>query len=264
MRGAMCEAVTVTYEDSPIHVLSSGGATHEYRLQMPGGISAIETFPATSNTGRYVLTLSKPVAFPGVVLSVRDELLAFLRELSVVWPFSGASRLTLHNGTISYAPRYTTNADEVLSRLLARQGATRFSQTINLQYTVAGAYNQFPLCLAYPLVIAVRGDVFLRLMLDYYSQAISDVRSWYVHLYKIRDTLEHAAKKLGRPGFRFGISRARWSRFGHLLNDEYDLRHAPAVADSIPSISLTDRDQVFEIGRQMVTAYMDSLSIPHA
>ena len=258
----MSDFVWVKYATSPVRILNCDGTAHTLLKDVGNGISAIETFPATCNEGLYSLELRKEVTDSEQIQPTRDDLVACLKEFSLVWTFAGGSRMDLQAISVQTSPKYSTNANELLKEMLARKGTARLSHAINLQATIIGTYSVYPLESATILVQSMRGDFHLRMMLEYLNEARLDDRAWFLHLYKIRDTLCHAADKHQPDSKRFGVSEKEWDKFGRILNTEYDLRHA-AKEGQVSSISREEKNQVFEIGINMIKKYMDFKDVPY-
>ena len=82
-------------------------------------------------------------------------------------------------------------------------------------------------------------------------------------LYKVRDSLTWASRKIGKGPNKFGVSAKRWRKFGRILNKEYDLRHAPPDPAKKREVSRDHKDLVFAIGREMITGYLDFKGLQH-
>lgn len=257
------DRVWIEYVDSPIRVINSDGKAHSLEINLKDGISAKESFPATSNEGKYTLELKKNVVTAENVQEVFDELLVILRDLSLCWPFSGGSKMDLRSMTVNYVPKYKSNCEELKTEMLKRRGHSRLSHSINLVSEIIGTYSNFPLKNAIIILNSANTDFHLRLMLEYYLESHLDKRYWFIHLYKIRDSLVRAALKHKPSQNRFSISLKDWRRFGSLLNLEYNLRHAPKKEQPIPVFPVKDKEFVFGMGRKMILNYLDFLSVPH-
>ncbi len=260
---SMSDTVWVRIEPVPVLIRSSTGVTHCAKVPMEKDITASEDFPATQDAAKYRLSLSKEVLHSSEVLKVKDELLAALNDLKLVWTFAGGSQMVLESHTPHNVPLYSTNAHDLLKELSEREGYTRLANTLSFPIEVTATYTDFPLRLASDLVTASKSDFHLRLMFEYYDAAQRDNRAWFVHLYKIRDSLRNAARFRGIKRQRFGIDKARWNEFGRLLNTVYDLRHAPKRHTGHTDIRPAERSFVFKLGREMIARYMDFWKIKH-
>lgn len=257
------DKVWVDYIDSPIRVISNDGTSHNLELELGNDIWAIESFPITTTEGKYSLRLSKIVSEAQKVRVVYDELMAKLRELSLCWTFSGGSRMVLHSISEESVLRVVSNYKELEKVMLARKGVSRLAHAVDFAAEVIGTYTDFPLQKASEILHSANSDLYLRMMLEYLHQAQSDHKTWYIHLYKIRDTLKQAEEKHVPSNRRFSISNTEWSDFGRILNTVYDLRHARSADTPITTIRDEEKRNVFVIGTKMITNYMDFLDVPH-
>jgi hypothetical protein len=190
------------------------------------GIVASEFFPANADSGFYVLTLQKGATAPTEVWKVENELVHALEFLAAAWPFSGGTHLAFDTRTVVRSARYQSNAEEVEAALLDRQGLRRVGRSVTMGYEVVGSYLQPPLEIASNIGRAMIADNALKKLMLYYQEATARTPTWFIPLYKVRESIEGIYESERKSQKQLGIFKQDWKHFGKLLNADTDLRHA--------------------------------------
>lgn len=259
----MADILWIEYEESPIKVIEYDGKAHRLELEVSDHVIAIETFPETKNTGKYALKLQREISQESQIIPQKEKLIGILREFSLVWSFAGGSAMRLRDKTVSYTPRYESNAESLSEIMINRKGLHHVGLEFSVPVSSSGTYHQLPLLMANDIKHSMDDDFYLRMMLEYFNEARLDEYSWFVHIYKIRDILDDAAKDDKQKKGRYGLKKEEYSKFGNILNEKYNLRHARKKHEHIAQISGEEKAFIFRFAREMILRYMEFHHIPH-
>lgn len=245
---------------------SPAGADARYDLW--DDIVASEWFPAGTDTGYYLLSLSRPVSSVDNVLQIEAELVSVLKVLTATWPFAGGSFIVLQTREVINSARFESNAHEVSRDLLAQRGIQHVSASTTIAFETLAGYSKFPLADATLVARAGRADVGLRRLLQYHQNAWIGYygggrvqrSEWFIELYKVRDMLKKIYGTERSACAKLGVERGEWKRFGAALNN-HDLRHAE-LRDVVPGLSREEVGNLFRLARKWVAAHLRALGLP--
>jgi hypothetical protein len=254
--------VQIVLKEGPVIIRSLNGAQVNAAYDLWNDIIASEFFPPNTDSAFYILSLAKPVSQPAEVRKVEAELIKALELLATVWPFSGGSFMILETRKVTQTPRHESNAKEIETELLARQGLRHVKSSFTAGYEILATYLQPPLATAVHLAKAMLNDPPLgklleyhqRAWVEYYSRQRTDRSSWFIHLYKIRDLLAKVYGGEVQTRSRLGISKDGWSFFGAILNNN-DLRHAE-ISGIAPTVARQDVDRLYRLARDWIRTHL--------
>lgn len=260
--------VQIVLKEGPIIIRSLNGAQVNAAYDLWNNIIASEFFPPNTDSAFYILSLAKPVSQAAEVRKVEVELIKALELLATTWPFSGGSFMIPETHEVTQIPRHESNAKEIETELLAREGLRHVESSFTANYGVIATYLQPPLATASNLAKAILNDPPLgklleyhqRAWVEYYSRRRTDRSSWFIHLYKIRDFLAKVYGGEVQTQSRLGISKDDWSFFGTILNNN-DLRHAE-ISGTAPSVAHQDVDRLYRLARDWIRTHLVNQRLP--
>jgi hypothetical protein len=255
-------SVQLKIKEGPV-VLKKGGkdgiaASH----QLWDGAVAVESFPATTGSAFYAVTLEKPVTDGRKVREAEKDLTEALLLIARAWSFSGGTYMIVETREVVLSSRVESNAHAVEQEFLAREGLVGLRADAVMKVEFSATYHQPPLSLAIEIAKLMRADFIARQLLTYFDRAWVDyyhyrstaLSYWFVDLYKVRDLIakfyggENAARSA------LGIIKSEWSFFGDVLNNN-DLRHAE-VTGTAPPVPPEDVARIFAIARTWISSYL--------
>ena len=258
----MTKYVEVSIKDGPVEIDTLFGAGAENKVPLWDEIVGHETFPATKEAAFYQLDLRKPVHRADEVLKAEEHLKLCLSALSHVWHFAGGTLLIYESSRREKSPRYISNAERIEEELLAMQGNKKVYCGAAMSWKTIGGYRDMPLTLAANLCRAAASNAPLKKLFKYHYEGLTDNDKWFVHIYKVRDTLCEALGKQDNVRSTLGISSSDWKEFGRIL-DNYDLRH-PGIGVRNVTVPKAAVATTKEMARLWILAYLQYLGLSAA
>jgi len=255
----MTKYVELSIKEGPVEIDALFGAGAEKEVPLWDEIVGRETFPATKEPAFYQLDLRKPVHRADEVLKAEEHLKTCLTALSHVWHFAGGALLIYESIRRDKSPRYIGNAERIEEELLAMQGKKKVYGGFGFSWKTIGSYRDMPLTLAASLCRAADSNAPLKKMFKYHYEGLTDHEKWFVHIYKVRDTLCGVLGKPDKVCSTLGISSSDWKEFGRILNN-YDLRH-PEISVSNVTVPKAEVAMAKEMARLWLLAYLRYLGI---
>jgi hypothetical protein len=260
--------VRIALKDGPVIIRSLNGAHLSAKYDLWNDIVASEFFPPNVDSAFYVLSLEKSVSRASEVWIVEAELVEALELLAAAWPFSGGSFMIPETRKVAHAARYESNAKEIETELLAREGLRRVESSLTACYEIIATYRQPPLDTSARLARVMRGNPDLGRLLGYHQQAWveyyhrqrAERSSWFIHLYGIRKVLTEIYGGEPKARSHLDISYSDWSFYRHIL-DNNDLRHAE-VSGTAPAVPAQDVDRLYRLARSWIQTHLLRQGIP--
>lgn len=253
--------VVITVKQGPVIIQDHSGWAVKQQYDLWDGIKGEEEFPATKKSAFYWLRLRKNVTSHDEVDGIEKCLIDALRCLSRVWQFAGGTLMSMETTRVERVPSFESNASEVKEHLLAKEGKKQLISNIKMFGEVCGTYRRFPLKPAIELCLKCKEDLDLLMLFEYYCMACTDISTWFIDLYKVRDVLSRILVKKKIKRKNLNIDLEEWCSFGKKLNAEYDLRHPPRDKAVGKKISREEVQELRKLGSKWITAYLNHIGI---
>lgn len=255
------ETIIHTIKEGPISFKTPQpeGVNNKYELWE--GIIGEETFPKTTGSAYYILSLRKTVEKSNEVDDVDKLLKDAGKSLAQVWQFASGSRMSLERVVVTRITNENleSNVNEVKETLLEKESLKQVASIGTVAFESCATYYHPPLKIAIELCLMARKNENLKKLFEYHYKTHVDSSEWYIHLYKIREVLVKNIFGNGKyVKSSLDISNNQWSDFGKILDND-DLRHAPKPVNYSQSVSFSEIEYAKKLGYIFVKSYLKHL-----